>query len=236
MRKLGRNPLVGVLIILPILLSLLSGLRKVRPFVFYLQFPNQCLDNWVKATQKIGSKLWNEWLSLGLCFSPFHWVKTIWNSMCYYIFHFPVSESVLLSHAENDAVPPDNPSWGKVSILRPRPALLCRPLQQHFPCLSRVSANTRHIYPLIADLGCERKMFLVCCVLLVTNICILSSSLLLSHTDIKKQQNTALPQNCLNLKLVLLICVDSRSLWGMWNIWQNFLKEQRATIAWLKPQ
>lgn len=86
-----------------------------------------------------------------------------------------------------------------------------------------------HVYktnfPCIPDLGQEGKMFLGLCVLSEKNICILSSSLsFFFHDDIKKTRNVTCPVWI--LKLGLLICIDNSSLWGMKNIWQNFLEEQ----------
>lgn len=54
-----------------------------------------------------------------------------------------------------------------------------------------------------------------------------------SHVAIKEKKNEAFLQS--GFKTWIVICIDSSSLWGMRNISQNFLKEQRAVIAWLKP-
>lgn len=53
-------------------------------------------------------------------------VQRICNSVCYYIFHAPVSLPVLLSHAENDAVLINNPPLGEMAIFRHLPLLLSR--------------------------------------------------------------------------------------------------------------
>lgn len=87
-----------------------------------------------------------------------------------------------------------------------------------------------HVYktnlPYIPDLGQEGKMFLGSCVL-SENICILSSSLsffFFFMMILRKQENVTWPVWI--LKLGLLICIDNSSLWGMQNVWQNFLEEQ----------
>lgn len=86
-----------------------------------------------------------------------------------------MSQSVLLSHAENDAVLADNPPVGEMSIFRQLPTLLSRAFAIAFLTFHRHICKTQSEFDQIAFSLCtRRKMFLGSCAFLVMNTGILS--------------------------------------------------------------
>lgn len=92
--------------------------------------------------------------------------------------------------------------------------------------------NMKQIYPDILDLHMRGKVFLVLHVFSMTNIYVFSSPHFFSLTLTLRNNKMLL---ALKFKTWDLNSHRQYSLRGMWNIWQNFLKEWRAVVAWLKP-
>lgn len=103
-----------------------KGIRRCQILHPLLAFPDQHLDNWVRGKLEVSFK------RSGLVTAKFISVlsKQICQSAHCYIFHAPVSQSVLLGHAGNDVVLTDNPPLGEMAILRHLLGLLSKSLLQ----------------------------------------------------------------------------------------------------------